>query len=250
MTDTTESPGAPDLSALLPTRPSVSSVDFVVSSLKDLLLNRHLQPGDRLPSETELTRLFAVSRGSVREAMKILSALGIVEIRQGDGTYVTRGDNEALFDPLLFKLIVSRPKFAEIKELRLILEKSVARLVIERASDEEISRLRDSFGKMPDGPAQTEIDHERLLLSDLEFHALLGQSCHNAPLETIYRFVMQYFKPCIAESQRKHGNAGRKASEAHRKILQAIERRDESACDQAIENSMAVWEELICRPPR
>ena len=240
-----ELPREADFSALLPTRPSASSVDFVVTGIKELLLNRHIFPGDRLPSETELTRLFSVSRGSVREAMKILSALGIVDIRRGDGTYVSRGGNESLFDPLLFKLIVSQPEFAEIKELRLILEKNVARLVIERASDEEIAKLRESFEKMQALRTQGEIDHEQLLVCDLEFHALLGQSCHNLPLETVYRFVMQYFKPYIADSHRKRSDPYQEPVESHEKILQAIERRDASSIEQSVEYSMEVWENLI-----
>ena len=174
-----------------------------------------------------------------------MSALGIVDIRRGDGTYVSRGGNESLFDPLLFKLIVSQPEFAEIKELRLILEKNVARLVIERATDEEIAKLRESFEKMQALRTQGEIDHEQLLVCDLEFHALLGQSCHNLPLETVYRFVMQYFKPYIADSHRKRSDPYQEPVESHEKILQAIERRDASSIEQAVEYSMEVWENLI-----
>ena len=108
----------PDLSVFLASRPTASSVDFVVDSIKELLLGKKVFPGDRLPPETELCRLLSVSRGSVREAMKILSALGIVEVKRGDGTYISTGSGEVMFDPLLFSLIVSQPAFAELKELR------------------------------------------------------------------------------------------------------------------------------------
>ena len=92
---------------------------------------------------------------------------------------------------------------------------------------------------------QGEIDHEQLLVCDLEFHALLGQSCHNLPLETVYRFVMQYFKPYIADSHRKRSDPYQEPVESHEKILQAIERRDASSIEQAVEYSMEVWENLI-----
>ena len=81
----------PDLSVFLASKPTASSVDFVVNSIKELLLGKKILPGDRLPPETELCRLLSVSRGSVREAMKVLSALGIVEVKRGDGTYVSTG---------------------------------------------------------------------------------------------------------------------------------------------------------------
>ena len=73
---------------------------YAIRSYYDLLLTKRVRPGDRLPAETELTRLLSVSRGSVREAMKILSALGIVEVRRGDGTYISKGGSEVMFDPL------------------------------------------------------------------------------------------------------------------------------------------------------
>lgn len=117
-----------EFSAVLTSKPNSSSVDYVVNSIKDLLLTKKVLPGDRLPPEMELSRMLSVSRGSVREAMKILSALGIVEVKRGDGTYVSNRGGEVLFDPLLFSLIVSQPSFDELKELRLILEMNVIRL--------------------------------------------------------------------------------------------------------------------------
>ena len=65
-----------------------SAVDLVVNSIKQLLMERTLKPGDKLPSELEISEELRVSRGSVREAMKILSAFGLVDIRVGNGTYV------------------------------------------------------------------------------------------------------------------------------------------------------------------
>jgi hypothetical protein len=70
-------------------KPTQSAVEFVVSSIKQLIIGGDLVPGDRLPSENEMTKLLSVSRSSLREAKKVLSMLGVVEIRRGDGTYVT-----------------------------------------------------------------------------------------------------------------------------------------------------------------
>src|SRR6056297_1598946 len=83
-----------------------SAVDLVINTIKKLIINKKLQPGDRLPSEMELANSFDVSRGSIREAMKILSAFGIVEIKRGDGTYISDSFNKDIFDPLLFRLIL------------------------------------------------------------------------------------------------------------------------------------------------
>ncbi len=246
--DNAESVRGPDLSGFLASKPNASSVDFVVNSIKELLLNRTVMPGDRLPAETELAKLLSVSRGSVREAMKILSALGIVEVKRGDGTYVSNRGGNLVFDPLLFNMIVSQPKFAELKELRLILEKNVVRLAIRHAADEDIQILRKCFEKMLALHTGEEKKEEDLLAYDLEFHTLLGQACKNGPLETIYRFVMQYFKSYIAESLRKNANSGKESTEAHRKILLAVEQRDTPAAEKAVEDSMEVWEYLVFKP--
>lgn len=235
----------PDFSEFLASRPTASSVDFVVNSIKELLLGKKVFPGDRLPSETELCRLLSVSRGSVREAMKILSALGIVEVKRGDGTYISTGGGEVMFDPLLFSLIVSQPEFAELKELRLILEKNVVRLAILNATDDDLRALRDCVDKTVSLKDKPEKNYDELLSLDLAFHALLGRACRNRPLETIYRFVMQYFRPYIAQSLTKHSNFSRESSDAHQKILAAIEGRDIATAEKAVEESTEVWEFLI-----
>ncbi len=235
----------PDLSAFLASKPTASSVDFVVNSIKELLLGKKILPGDRLPPETELCRLLSVSRGSVREAMKVLSALGIVEVKRGDGTYVSTGGGEVMFDPLLFRLIVSQPEFGELKELRLILEKSVVRLAIQNATRDDLDSLRECVRKTQLLKDKAEKKYEELLELDLEFHAILGRSGRNRPLETIYRFVMQYFRPFIAQSLTKHSNFSLESTDAHQKILAAVERRDISAAEKAVEESTEVWEFLI-----
>lgn len=237
-----------ELSAYLTSKPSASSVDYVVDSIKELLLNRKVLPGDRLPSETELTRLLSVSRGSVREAMKILSALGIVEIKRGDGTYISNGGGEIIFDPLLFSMIVSQPNFAELKELRLILEKNVVRLATLNADESDIRALKECLEKTENLKDKTDKKYDELLGYDLEFHRILGQACKNSPLETIYKFVMQYFKIYIAQSLHKHSDFSRESSEAHSKILLGVLQHDVTAAERAVEESMELWEYLVLKP--
>lgn len=100
-----------------------SSADYVIAILKDALIAKRIAPGDKLPSETELARRFSVSRSSIREAIKILSAFGVVESKRGDGTYVAKEANDTfVFKPLLFSFILTQPDFRELQELRFMLE--------------------------------------------------------------------------------------------------------------------------------
>ena len=91
-----------------------SAVDLVVNSIKQLLMERTLKPGDKLPSELEISEELRVSRGSVREAMKILSAFGLVDIRVGNGTYVCETPGNTTMDSLLFSFFISNPQIDDI----------------------------------------------------------------------------------------------------------------------------------------
>lgn len=234
-----------DIATKLTARPSESSVDYVVNNIKELLLTQKVRPGDRLPTELELSRLLSVSRGSVREAMKILAAFGIIEIRRGDGTYVSSMDGKVPFDPLLFSLILSKPNFDELKEFRFLIEKDVVGLVIKNAGDEDIQLLRQAHQEMVALKDHKAKSYEKLLEADLKFHAVLGQICKNRLLEKIYLFIMEYFKPSIAQSLRKHTNFSLESHETHRQILAAVEKRDIVAAEKAIEYSLDVWQDLI-----
>lgn len=235
-----------DFSILLTPKPNESSVDYVINNLKELLLTKKIIPGDRLPPEMELAKLLSVSRGSIREAMKILSAFGIIEIKRGDGTYVSSDiEGKVLFDPLLFSFILSQPEFEELKELRLLLEKDVIRLVIKHANEEELQTLRRCYEVMEVLKNNDEQMYDKVLECDLEFHHILGKITKNKLLEKIYNFVMEYFRPYIAQSIQKHTYFSLESKETHKNILEAIEKRDFISAEKAVEDSVEVWKNLI-----
>lgn len=235
-----------DFSKLLTPKPNESSVDYVINNIKELLLMKKLLPGDRLPPEMELAKFLSVSRGSIREAMKILSAFGIIDIKRGDGTYVSSDiEGKVLFDPLLFSFILSQPEFAELQELRLLLEKDVLRLVIKNASDDDLKALRKCHEELELLKTNPEQMADRVLEFDLEFHHILGKITKNKLLEKIYNFVMEYFRPYIEQSILKHSYFTLESKETHTRILEAIENRDFISAEEAVENSVEVWKNLI-----
>ncbi|WP_207857562.1 FadR/GntR family transcriptional regulator [Lucifera butyrica] len=235
-----------DFSRLLTPKPNESSVDYVINNIKELLLTKKLIPGDRLPAEMELAKFLSVSRGSIREAMKILSAFGIIEIKRGDGTYVSSDiEGKVLFDPLLFSFILSQPEFAELQELRLLLEKDVLRLVIKNATDREIEVLRKCHESLEALKIDNERTADKVLACDLEFHHILGKITRNKLLEKIYNFVMEYFRPYIEQSIHNHSYFSLESKQTHGKILEAIENRDFISAEEAVENSVEVWKNLI-----
>ena len=117
-----------------------SAVDVVVNNLKQLLMEGKLRPGDRLPNELEISEGMGVSRGSVREAMKILSAFGLIDIRVGNGTFVSETPGNKLMDSLLFSFFVNNPDIQNLYELRQIIEIDILELTLKHYDKNEKER--------------------------------------------------------------------------------------------------------------
>ena len=117
-----------------------SAVDIVVNSIKQLLMDKKLLPGDKLPNELEISEGLGVSRGSVREAMKILSAFGLVDIRVGNGSYGSESPDSNLLDSLLFTYFVTNPDVNNLYEFRQIFETDIVELVIDHFDENGAQR--------------------------------------------------------------------------------------------------------------
>ena len=222
-----------------------STVEYVINTIKDLLITRKLKPGDMLPSETALAEYLNVSRGSIREAMKILSAFGVVEIRRGHGTYIAEPSNKSNIDPFLFNLILSRADAPEMAELRELLESQIVTLVIKKATDEDLAKLEQVHNNLKQlcfngaqNNAQDLVEHE------LKFHRTLGQATGNVLIEKIYNFVMEFFKPYVEKTYNYPENC-KNAVELHENIVMAIKQRDREKALDAIQKSIEEWRLLF-----
>ncbi len=221
-----------------------STVDIVINSIRDLLLTRKLVPGQRIPSEGEICEGLGVSRGSVREAMKILAAFGVVEIRVGDGTYIPAEPKAALIDPLLFSFMIYSPDVQEIMEFRRLVELDIVELVIMhkernsaerallRANIEELAALRSGKAGI-----------EAIAENDMEFHRLLGRAAYNKLTQRIYDFALDFLEHSIRDTHQAQNN-GKNAYEVHIQIMDAINNNDLELARRAIDYSVAVWRKL------
>jgi len=217
-----------------------SAVDRVLNSFKEALITGELVPGGRIPSELELSKQLAVSRGSVREAMKILSAFGIVEIRRGNGTYIAQSDHKVVFDPLLFSLILSRAKMKELVELRELMEFAIVKLVIQNADDEDHLAIEEKIHEMEDLIRSKNSQPKLLAQSDVDFHYALGKATKNHLVEKIYNFVIDFFTPSIRLTHEKQ-ERGQYALAYHKKIYEALKDRDVDRAIAAVEGSIMEW---------
>ena len=152
--------------------------DAVAASLEKRILEGSLKPGDRLPPERELAAELGVSRPSLREAIQKLASKGMLQSRQGGGTYVTNRLESTFLDPWQ-EMLGAHPTLREdLLEFRRMLEGQAAEWAAERATDEDLTRLTQAFDAMNEAFEADDLD--RRSSADITFHQAIGEATHNA----------------------------------------------------------------------
>ena len=120
--------------------------DRAISAIKQMVVDGTLKPGDRLPTEAELSETIGVSRNSLREAVKALSVIRVLDVRQGDGTYVTALEPEQLLESLAFVLDLHQDSsYVEILEIRRLLEPAAVEQACPHLTDEDFAQLEQTM---------------------------------------------------------------------------------------------------------
>lgn len=196
----------------------------IVDQIKLLIGQGRLAPGDRLPSERELCNQFGVSRVTVREALRVLEANGLVAIRVGaqGGAFLTSPSAEQVGEGLANLLRLSPLTASAVTEARQVVELAVLPLVIERATSDDIAELVELLDR-----ADAEADHGRYSMhSSADFHIRVAACTHNAAIEMLVQSFHGPMLMSLEEAQVVAPLMGRKGAQEHRALVEAIERRD------------------------
>ena len=158
---------------------SRSSLRFQLADvLRDRIVDGELSPGDRLPKESDLADRLGLSRNSLREAVKALSLIHVLDVRQGDGTYVTSLEPRLLLDAMTFVVEFHRDDTVlEFLEVRRILEPAATGMAALVMTDAQIAELRAVLDELEDEPSV-----EALVANDLEFHHRIAMGSGNTVL--------------------------------------------------------------------
>jgi GntR family transcriptional repressor for pyruvate dehydrogenase complex len=227
-----------DLSPIKSTR----IYEEIVRQVKAMIGEGRLKGGDRLPPERDLAEKFVVSRTSVREALRALESVGLVEIRPGEGTFVRQVSVDALVEPLALLMASQREATSELFEARRLLEPSLAALAASRATPEEIQEmeriLEEQAGEVAAGRTG--------LAQDAQFHAAIGAAAHNQAITRIAHAIMDLLTQSREESLNTAGRPTR-SHEDHRRVLAAIRGRDAEAARRAMLEHIEAVEALVRR---
>jgi len=203
----------------------------VFEQIQEMLLSGRLKPGDKLPSERDLVELLKVSRNSIREALRSLEVLGIIECRQGGGNYIKLDVGAGLLEPMSIMFHLRGGKFTDILEVRRSLEASAVALAAERATPEQGRALMSLIESLKADPS--EAGSVRI---DKELHFKIAELSGNALLMSFLSAISSLLESSIKRGRvgimRSIGNKA-KLLEAHERICKAIVAGDREAAVSA-----------------
>lgn len=215
-------------------------VEDVLKRLADSIISGKLEPGEKIPTEMELSARFGVSRNTVREAVKMLKAMGVLTIRRAHGTYVASDISPVVLNPLIFALALKPKTAAHLYELRVMFESMVLFLAIKKISDEEIANLKHLVDEAKDWYESGQATIEDYLHKDIDFHVRLIQSLHNPLIEIIGHSINALF-PVYSRKSLPQENGIPKSIDHHYRMIEILSTRNATHVIEEVEASLTVW---------
>jgi len=211
----------------------------VARQIERLILKK-LHPGDKLPSERELAEILGVSRSSIRDAIRSLELVGLVEPRQGAGTVVRDAGTESFAHPLADILIHKRQSVTELLDFRKMLEPPLAARAATHASVDDIAEMEDVLQRQEEKLHLGQLATEE----DSEFHYSVALASDNSVVLKVLDVLMDLLRDTRERSLQVEGRP-EKSLAGHRRILAAIKRRDALAAEAAMRRHIEDVEEIV-----
>lgn len=212
---------------------------LVLENIQNSIRDGEFKPGVCLPSERELAERYGVGKSSIREAIKMLQVLGVVESSQGKGTFLRESLGPQIFRPLLLDMMLQRSNAEELYEFRLIFDIAALKLATTKATDDEKLVIRQRFHEYKN---LSEIHHPTADVADQEFHKIILNATRNQFIIKMGILVMELCRPYS-----KKGNAvlDKTVMDNHEKIMEIFCSGDTSNIEEAIRNSLIVFRHIL-----
>lgn len=211
-----------------------SVVEMVIERIKEAIIGQELKPGDYLPTETELVASLGVSKTSVREAVKMLQAYGVLEVQQGRGTKVSENINGGTITPLVYQLLLARGTTQELIDFRMMFEEAYTIMALDHATPGDIERIASTIEDLEQAIAE----NRQTAKEDLAFHLEMLRSTHNPLIIRVGETIMDLFKVSIGYSVLHHPEI---ALRDHKRIFEAFCKKDKANLRKVIQGSFEAW---------
>lgn len=219
---------------------SESVVQQIIDAFSEEIINGELRPGDKVPTEMELAEKFGVGRNSVREAVKILVYMGVLEIRRAEGTFVCEGFQESMIDPMVFGIILDNAEDGDnLMELREIMEAGVIRLAMRNASEKEFNDLDRELRLLREEISMGKDNIDNAFQADNRFHNKISEMGHN-PLLTKLEDIVRVLTYAMRYQSVKHmieSGRGDELYQAHARLFEILKDRTTENLNEAVRKS-------------
>jgi len=200
----------------------------IESQIRSAILADHFKEGDRLPSESELSKIFNTSRTTVREALRALEREGFIVIKQGvkGGSYIQEGDVSPVIRSFAHVMRFNNVTLENLTEARIAIEPEVGRLAALRSTKDDIERMEEALSEL----RQIVEEGRRSTSTNVKFHRVLAEGCKNPVLFFVSHSLMNMLEESLSKLTLDL-NKNRLLLQEHSRIYEAIkERNPEEAC--------------------
>lgn len=199
----------------------VNVSEQVFNQLKKMIVEGEWKPGDKLPSENELAASFGVSRMTVRQSLQKLIALGLIETKLGDGSYVRMPEAGDSLNALMPVMYLNKNSFLDVIEFREMIETEAAGLAALRGTAEQVGELKKIYKRM----VSNKKNNRKFAMDDLAFHCYIGEMTGNALIIKTYALLDDILEAAMYDGITKMGTDF--AEQYHQFIIDCIEAHDE-----------------------
>ncbi len=199
----------------------VNVSEQVFSQLKKAIVEGEWKPGDKIPSENELAGAFGVSRMTVRQSLQKLIALGLIETKLGDGSYVRTLEAGDSLNALMPTMYLKKESFLDVLEFRDMIETEAAGLAAARATEDQLKELKSIYQRM----LSDQDNSKRFALDDLAFHCKIGEMTGNELIIKTYSLLNDILEAAMFDGIKKMGTEY--AKQYHQRLIESIEAHDE-----------------------
>nr|WP_320147763.1 GntR family transcriptional regulator [uncultured Anaeromusa sp.] len=223
-----------------------SVVEQIVENITNAIINGELKPGDKIPTENELGASMGVGRNSVREAIKILVAYGVLVIKRAEGTFVKQDYDKKMLFPVLYGIILQKDSAKQLVEMRKIIDVGILQLAIDKLDFQSLHKLEQAMKELERTMSAAQVKASDIFEADTEFHKVLVDVTGNALLEGICYYVDQITKASRLKAIEMFldTEATEEFLRMHQDMLQVLQEKNRARISEVIEKHYEYWEKV------
>ncbi|MFV0465145.1 MAG: FadR/GntR family transcriptional regulator [Lachnospiraceae bacterium] len=221
----------------------LSVTDRVLNGIVNGIIEKRFLTGAKLPTEVELGKEFGAGRNSVREAVKMLEASGVVHIKRADGTYVSDRYDQKMLDPMVYQIILEQNSWEDFVELRAVIEIGMLHVILGQKEQMELSDLYDMLEQMKVEFENKAPSAEHLMRLDIEFHKAIAEKAKNPQLLTITDHITRLTIPSRLAAINKviSDNAGDTFLKLHQEVCDVMKDRRMELISDTVNAHYVFW---------